>query len=423
MRIRYVHHWIGLLLCCSSSAYGQFDITTFDPTSEGPWSDKDNTTLVVPQVVDGSVTIDGSTSSSEYGGFDGVTVTPGVNAWILNFPGDREWDGEEDSSFTFHLAHDSKYLYMGFDVKDDVVNSDDENNAFWKDDAIEIVTDVFNDDYDNNTDNSMDPYGGHAYINWEGRFSGWDDEIDEPGPGAARWSTEVEYTYGDAEDDDIWGVGQEVDGGWTMEVRFAKRLFESEEVGNKLVEGERMGINFILDDDDKAGIGPNGSEDREQDLEIQYTWANRLRPVGFNDFEAGFYTEEELEDELYLRDGEYELIINGDGRLSHGGAGEIIFGGLVMNPCDPNSQGDLDGNGKVEFADFLILSGNFGQVVASHADGDIDCNGTVEFADFLVLSGNFGNSVADAATVPEPATAGMLGIGALLLYGVVRRRR
>lgn len=32
-------------------------------------------------------------------------------------------------------------------------------------------------------------------------------------------------------------------------------------------------------------------------------------------------------------------------------------------PCDPNSMGDLDGNGTVEFADFLILSGNFGSTL------------------------------------------------------------
>lgn len=54
-------------------------------------------------------------------------------------------------------------------------------------------------------------------------------------------------------------------------------------------------------------------------------------------------------------------------------------------------QGDLDGDGAVGFADFLILSANFGQT--SDVDpifGDIDGDGTVGFTDFLILSANFG---------------------------------
>ena len=52
--------------------------------------------------------------------------------------------------------------------------------------------------------------------------------------------------------------------------------------------------------------------------------------------------------------------------------------------------GDVDGNDKVEFADFLLLSQNFGKDVTSRAEGDLDGNGKVEFADFLLLSQNFG---------------------------------
>lgn len=105
-------------------------------------------------------------------------------------------------------------------------------------------------------------------------------------------------------------------------------------------------------------------------------------------------------------------------------AGEVLYlftGGETT--CDPDSGGDLDQNGKVEFADFLILSGNFGNEVASHEEGDIDCNGTVEFADFLVLSGNFGKELnaAGGAQVPEPSGFSLISSAALLL--IWRRRR
>jgi hypothetical protein len=49
--------------------------------------------------------------------------------------------------------------------------------------------------------------------------------------------------------------------------------------------------------------------------------------------------------------------------------------------------GDIDGSGTVDFADFLILSKNFG---TAESQGDLDCDGRVGFADFLILSAHFG---------------------------------
>ena len=84
-------------------------------------------------------------------------------------------------------------------------------------------------------------------------------------------------------------------------------------------------------------------------------------------------------------------------------------------------RGDLDGNGNVEFADFLAMSNNFGNEVTSYSDGDVDGNGTVEFADFLALSTNFGQSAA-ASAVPEPSSMLGLALG-MLCVGALRQRR
>ena len=97
--------------------------------------------------------------------------------------------------------------------------------------------------------------------------------------------------------------------------------------------------------------------------------------------------------------------------------------GVVIEPtCDPTTQGDVDGNGTVEFADFLIVSANFGNEVDSHELGDVDCSGIVDFPDFLELSANFGSTVPAASAVPEPSAAMLMGFSVLCL-GFLRRRR
>ena len=95
--------------------------------------------------------------------------------------------------------------------------------------------------------------------------------------------------------------------------------------------------------------------------------------------------------------------------------GSVVYGAVETGPsCNDSTGGDLDGNGSVEFADFLVLSANFGQDVADHTEGDIDCNGRVEFADFLVLSNAFGTTVgAEASSVPEPASGLLFFLGFL----------
>ena len=75
--------------------------------------------------------------------------------------------------------------------------------------------------------------------------------------------------------------------------------------------------------------------------------------------------------------------VNGDGQIATSDGTHIVEAILQTK------AGDLDLNGKVEFADFLVLSTNFGKA-GSYSDGDADGDGLVAFADFLLLSTNFG---------------------------------
>ena len=91
---------------------------------------------------------------------------------------------------------------------------------------------------------------------------------------------------------------------------------------------------------------------------------------------------------------------------------DAASGSLVFGEVSSGIAGDIDGDGSVAFADFLILSNSFGQTVEAGTLGDIDGDGSVAFADFLVLSNNFGQSAA-AVAVPEPTGLELLAIPAL----------
>ena len=73
---------------------------------------------------------------------------------------------------------------------DDEVRSNDPNPQFWKDDAIEVILDPDNTRVNVNTDQQDQPlndFGGHHYVNYEGRFSRWDEDLEEPLPGWVNW--------------------------------------------------------------------------------------------------------------------------------------------------------------------------------------------------------------------------------------------
>ena len=72
--------------------------------------------------------------------------------------------------------------------------------------------------------------------------------------------------------------------------------------------------------------------------------------------------------------------------------------------------GDINLDGEVGFADFLILSSNFGQA-GDREQGDLNGNGQIDFADFLLLSDNFGQVPQFASRAPqEPAVDVVLAL-------------
>ena len=93
--------------------------------------------------------------------------------------------------------------------------------------------------------------------------------------------------------------------------------------------------------------------------------------------------------------------------------------------------GDADDNGVVNAADYIVLKTNMGQATgATTADGDFDDDGDVDWADLQILQTHYGETIAASGTIPEPATLGLLAIGALAAIrrrqgfgGQVRRRR
>ena len=88
----------------------------------------------------------------------------------------------------------------------------------------------------------------------------------------------------------------------------------------------------------------------------------------------------------------------------------------------PGQVGDTNLDGVVDAVDFMTLKKNFGATIGGGMTvGDFDNSGTVDWDDLNTLTSNFGaGSGGASAMTPEPATLGLLMVGAL---AVIRRRR
>ncbi len=108
---------------------------------------------------------------------------------------------------------------------------------------------------------------------------------------------------------------------------------------------------------------------------------------------------------------------------------QIVIDDLAIDATASRLDGDANGDGVVNLADFGILRANFGSTTAVFATGDFNADNIVNLADFGVLRANFGASAASelavldawyATVVPEPVSATMLGMFGL---AALRRRR
>ena len=81
--------------------------------------------------------------------------------------------------------------------------------------------------------------------------------------------------------------------------------------------------------------------------------------------------------------------IDGDGDMDLFLTNEESRGATFVNGTPAELRGDLDGDHRVGFIDFLTLSHHFGRP-AGPAEGDVNRDGRVDFWDFMLLLANFG---------------------------------
>ncbi len=123
--------------------------------------------------------------------------------------------------------------------------------------------------------------------------------------------------------------------------------------------------------------------------------------------------------------------MNGDGQVSLADVTDPALGWLVVGGANNPSatggaaflEGDANLDGVVDVGDFNLWNGSKFTANDSWCLGDFTADGSVDVSDFNTWNANKFTSSSDAAAVPEPACAMLLGSALLAFIGFVRSRR
>jgi len=281
-------------------------------------------------------------------------------------------DTAEELSATWYVSWDNENLYISAVVLDNTpdfrVNANGGNSAYNAQDVIQPVFNPFNDHTSTFVDGT--PPDGSPGLATAAIYDMVVNTADEFGPDIYRHG----HQLFEEQHELISIEGEETDTGYVLEMALPWSVsMDDYEPDYEPKLDDEHGLGFIL-------LGFNQEQGDTADIATLYT-----------DFG------------------------NGDNTIGDPTTWNVVkLSGPVELSCSPNTTGDLDGNGAVDFADFLVLSANFGTEVEDLSQGDVDCNGMVDFADFLVLSSNFGTNVAGTQPVPEPSSIQLLGLAVLL---------
>ena len=353
--------------------------------------------IVKSYKTDTAPVIDGEIDGAEWdaaGPWINVTVDSPNARGATDLIPDDVWGGDSDLSYRFKSMwqEDTTNFFILYEITDDIAMDSDPRNL-WERDQVEIFFDGTNIEGDADT----------ASYEW---WAGADETYGKFG--VSRVGS-FEGNSGMMTDDPfVWddGLGD------------VAALAAAMETGNNADYRVEIAVSIdpMLADVDFAPYDGTPTGDAGTIVENSTTIKHTVAAADDDNYDTGETERSSVITYYRELDG-----VEGDWRDSTTFATLAFVGEYVAPTCDDMTGGDLDGNGKVEFADFLTLSGNFGMDVADHTQGDIDCNGKVEFADFLELSGNFGKTVG-AQSVPEPASSSLFVLAGCFA-GAMRRRR
>lgn len=382
--------------------------------------------MILSYKTDTAPVIDGEIDGSEWDAAGPWIVvnqdSPSVRA-AVDLIGDDVYGGAADASFRFKTmwVEDTANFYIVYEVFDDIAMEAESRNR-WEMDQIETFFDG------TNLEGDEDVNSYHWWDNVEtyGKF------------GVSRYNTFEGNTGNMTDDVDVWDEG--------FGVAALAAVADMETNADYRIE---MAVSIIpmLDDPVFAPYADSPTEDAgaivEDSTTIKYTAA-----VSDDDnFDTGdtershvltFYREIDGVEGAWDNSTSFAtLMFTGewDGTIVEPIAGDCnMDGSLTAADLDCQTAdtlndtlnalgilaGDFNADGSVAFEDFLTLSSGF-NMPGVYSQGDADGDGQVAFSDFLLLSGNFGKNFA-TASVPEPSTLALAGLG-FLAMGSFRRRR